>query len=163
MFQEILQLVGGSNKPLVVRSIIPVMTNWTTNGFTVPNVSGEYQGSYYLYYAFGNTDSWISSNTKDSSYADIYFPSDVNLTYINNITFNTVYIDARYNCKIKIETLDSNKQPIQTVFDERVTEKSVKITSEQYFNKFNGLRITIYSKTVVSNGFGINNFKLYGC
>ena len=159
MWQRMLQ--GGSNETLVVRNIIPVMTGWTTDGFTVPNVSGEYQGSYYPYYAFGSSNSWISSNTKDSSYADIYFPSDVNLTYIDNITFDTGYIDAKYNCKIKIETLDSNKQPIQTVFDERVTEASVKITPAQYFNKFNGLRITIYSKTSVSNGFGIKKFQLY--
>ena len=69
------------------------------------------------------------------------------------------------NCKIKIETLDSNKQPIQTVFDERVTEGSVLITPAQYFNKFNGLRITIYSKTSVSNVFGIkiSNFMHYNC
>ena len=159
MWQRMLQ--GGSNEILILRNIIPVMTGWTTNGFTVPNVSGEYQGSYYPYYAFGNSSRWLSSNTKDSSYADIYFPSDVNLTYIDNITFNTHYISARYNCKIKIETLDSNKQPIQTVFDERVTETSVKITSAQYFKKFNGLRITIYSNTSVSDGFGINNFQLY--
>ena len=159
MWQRMLQ--GGSNETLVVRSIIPVMTGWTTDGFTVPNVSGEYQGSYYPYYAFGSSKQWMSSNTKDSSYADIYFPSDVNLTYIDNITFNTAYIGATYNCQIKIETLDSNKQPIQTVFDERVTEESVKITSAQYFNKFNGLRITIYSKTSVGNGFGIKNFQLY--
>ena len=159
MWQRMLQ--GGSNEILIVRNIIPVMTGWTTDGFTVPNVSGEYQGSYYPYYAFGSSNSWICSNTKDSSYADIYFPSDVNLTYINNITFNTSYMDTKYNAKIKIETLDSNKQPIQTVFDERVTEKSVSITPAKYFNKFNGLRITIYSKTSVSNGFGIKKFKLY--
>ena len=159
MWQRMLQ--GGSNETLVVRRIIPVMTNWTTDGFTVPNVSGEYYGSYYPYYAFGNSSHWHTSTTKDSSRADIYFPSDVDLTYIDNITFNTAYMGTKNNCKIKIETLDSNKQPIQTLFDERVTETSVKITPAQYFNKFNGLRITIYSKTSVSNGFGINNFQLY--
>ena len=159
MWQRMLQ--GGSNETLVVRSIIPEMTGWNTDGFTVPNVSGEYYNTYYTYYAFGISNSWMCSNTKDSSYADIYFPSDVNLTYIDEITFDTGNISAKYNCKIKIETLDSNKQPIQTVFDERVTEASVKITSAQHFNNFNGLRITIYSKTSVSNVFGIKKFKLY--
>lgn len=161
MWQRMLQ-TGGSSEILVASNIIPIMTNWTTDGFTVPNVSGEYQSSYYPYKAFGNTDNfWMCSNTKDSSYADIYFPSDVNLKYIESITFNTNYISTTYNCKIKVETLDSNKQPIQTVFDERVTESSVTKKIAKSFNNFNGLRITIYSKTSVSNGFGINTFRLY--